>query len=92
MEYAILIVMWKDLLDLLDKTNEKLQTPNLEMCEGYIILSLFDKGLKENSDKILVKYEKINKSKSEINRACYSATKKWLVIKTFQILVWTVFL
>ena len=50
--------MWTDLLGLLDKTNEKLQTPNLETCEGYIILSLFDKGLKENSDKILIKYEK----------------------------------
>lgn len=58
MEYDILIVMWTDLLGLLDKTNEKLQTPNLETCEGYIILSLFDKGLKENSDKILIKYEK----------------------------------
>lgn len=58
--------MWKDILDFLDKISEKLQIFNLEICEGYIILLflyLFNKGLRENIDKILMEYEKVNKNK-----------------------------
>lgn len=65
-EYDISTAMWKDILDLLDKISEKLQTSNLEICEGYIILLplyLFSKGLRENADKILMEYEKVNKNK-----------------------------
>lgn len=49
-EYAIIIGIWKSTWEYLNKTSEKLQTPNLDISEGYPCLSRFNSLNKGPSD------------------------------------------
>ena len=39
LEYAILTVVWEEVLECFKKTSKKLQTPGFDVCEGYLLLS-----------------------------------------------------
>ena len=39
LEYAILTVVWREVLEHFNKTRKKLQTPSFDVFEGYLLLS-----------------------------------------------------
>ncbi|GCB73437.1 hypothetical protein scyTo_0002542 [Scyliorhinus torazame] len=80
LEYAILTVVWEEVLERFNKTSKKLQTPGFDVFEGYLLLSsllLFVKELRENSTDMIAHYESEAKGLCEdITSSCSDASKR----------------
>ncbi|GCB66187.1 hypothetical protein scyTo_0000558 [Scyliorhinus torazame] len=86
LEYAILTVVWEEVLERFNKTSKKLQTPGLDVFEGYLLLSsllLFVKELRENSADRFAHYESEAKGWCEDITSSYSDASKRIVTRKF---------
>ncbi|GCB74070.1 hypothetical protein scyTo_0003155 [Scyliorhinus torazame] len=87
LEYAILAVVWEEVLERFNKTSKKLQTPGFDVFEGYLLLSsllLFVKELRENSADRIAQYESEAKGLCEAITSSYSDASKSIVTRNFQ--------
>ncbi|GCB66549.1 hypothetical protein scyTo_0010116 [Scyliorhinus torazame] len=86
LEYAILTVVWEEVLERFNKTSKELQTPGFDVFEGYLLLSsllLFVKELRENSADRIAHYESEAKGLCEDITSSYSDASKCIVARTF---------
>ncbi|XP_072368175.1 zinc finger MYM-type protein 1-like [Scyliorhinus torazame] len=86
LEYAILTVVWEEVLGRFNKTNKKLQTPGFDVFERYLLLSslfLFIKELRENSADRIAHYESEAKGLCEDITSSYSDASKRIVTRKF---------
>ncbi|XP_065664452.1 uncharacterized protein LOC136086109 [Hydra vulgaris] len=68
LENAILTIIWEEVLERFDKVSRILQTPGLDVSEGYkliFLLELFVKELRKNSQEKMNEFEKKAKNLSE---------------------------
>jgi len=72
LEVAVLTVLWEEILERFNKTSKKLQTPGLDLCEGYALISsleLFVKAIRQDCNEKLIEYElKATKMSSNIEK------------------------
>ncbi|XP_072354889.1 uncharacterized protein [Scyliorhinus torazame] len=86
LEYAILTVVWEEVLERFNKTSKKLQTPGFDVFEVYLLLSSllsFVKELRENSTDRIAYYESEAKGLCEEITSRYSDASKRIVTRTF---------
>uniref|UniRef100_A0A0L8HFS2 Uncharacterized protein n=1 Tax=Octopus bimaculoides TaxID=37653 RepID=A0A0L8HFS2_OCTBM len=86
LEYAILRVVWEEVMERFNKTSQKLQTPGFYVFEGCLLLASllsFVKELQENSDDRNVHYESVAKGLCEYITSNYSDVSKRIVTKKF---------
>ena len=84
LKYAIITVIWEEVLELFDKTSKKLQTPGFDVFEGYLLLSSllsFVKELQENSADRIAHYESEAKGLCDDITLSYSDASKCIVTK-----------
>ena len=82
LEYAILTVIWEEVLECFNKTSKKLQTPSFDVFEGYLLLSSllsFVKEIWENSANRIAHYESEAKGLCEDITSSYSDASKCIV-------------
>uniref|UniRef100_A0A0L8H7H0 Uncharacterized protein n=1 Tax=Octopus bimaculoides TaxID=37653 RepID=A0A0L8H7H0_OCTBM len=86
LEYAVLTVVWGEVMEHFNKISKKLQTPARDVFEGYLLLtSLLSsvKKLQENSVNRIAHYESVAKGLCEYITSNYSDTYKYIVTKKF---------
>ncbi|GCB69255.1 hypothetical protein scyTo_0010528 [Scyliorhinus torazame] len=86
LEYAILTVIWEEVLEHSNKTSKKLQTPGFDVFEDYLLLSSFlsfVKELRENSANRIAHYESEAKGLCEDITSSYSDASKHIVTRKF---------
>ncbi|GCB68678.1 hypothetical protein scyTo_0005349 [Scyliorhinus torazame] len=86
LEYAILTVVWEEVLEGFNKTSKKLKTPGFDVFDGYLLLSSllsFVKELRENSADRIAHYESEAKGLCEDITSSYSDASKRIVTRTF---------
>ncbi|XP_036363667.1 uncharacterized protein LOC115217918 [Octopus sinensis] len=86
LEYAVLTVVWEEVMKCFDKTSKKLQTPGFyvfEICLLLASLLSFAKELRENSADRNAHYESVAKGSCEYITSNYSDVSKCIIIKKF---------
>ncbi|GCB64776.1 hypothetical protein scyTo_0011798 [Scyliorhinus torazame] len=86
LEYAILTLVWVEVLERFNKTSKKLQTPGFDVFEGYLLLSSllsFVKELRENSADRIAHHKSEAKGLCEDITSSYSDASKRIVTWTF---------
>ncbi|XP_072366900.1 zinc finger MYM-type protein 1-like [Scyliorhinus torazame] len=84
LEYAILTVVWEEVLERFNKISKKLQTPGCDVSEGYLLLSSllsFVKELRENSADRIAHCESEAKGLCEDITSSYSDASKRIVTR-----------
>ncbi|GCB60504.1 hypothetical protein scyTo_0009187 [Scyliorhinus torazame] len=86
LEYAILTVVWEEVLERFNKTSKKLQAPGFDVFEGYLLLSSslsFVKELRENSADRIAHYESEAKGLCKDITSSYFDASKRIVTRKF---------
>uniref|UniRef100_A0A0L8GZ60 Uncharacterized protein n=1 Tax=Octopus bimaculoides TaxID=37653 RepID=A0A0L8GZ60_OCTBM len=86
LEYAVLTVVWEEVMEHFNRTSKKLQTLGSDVFEGYLPLASllsFVKELQENSVDKIAHYESVAKGLCEYITSNYSDVSKLIVIKKF---------
>uniref|UniRef100_A0A0L8HAX1 Uncharacterized protein n=1 Tax=Octopus bimaculoides TaxID=37653 RepID=A0A0L8HAX1_OCTBM len=86
LEYAVLTVVWEEVMERFNKTSKKLQTLGSDVFEDYFLLASllsFTKELRENSVDRNAHYESVAKGLCEYITSSYSDVFKRTVTKKF---------
>ena len=86
LENAILTIIWEEVLERFNKVSQILQTPGLDVSEGYELifsLELFVKEMRKNSEEKMNEFEKKTKNLSEEITGNYNDLNKRRKIHIF---------